>query len=94
MWQNKKISRPGIGARCGKAGGGCPGMPGRGVLRLILLFISLLVDGSSIRILIHVGFAIIFPGAALDAPHRNKKNPRPGDRDGDAEVTISRAYSR
>lgn len=35
-----------------------------------------------LTILIHAYSAIVFPGAALDAPHRNKKNPRSGNRSG------------
>ena len=33
-------------------------------------------------ILIHADSATIFPGAALDAPHNGKKNPRSGNRSG------------
>ena len=59
---------------------GLPRRPGRGVLRLILFLISLLVDGSSIRILIHADSATIFPGAARIAAQKQEKSPsrRPG----------------
>ena len=39
-------------------------------------------DCRSVGILIHAGFAAIFPGTARIAVPWHGKNPRPGDRDG------------
>lgn len=81
--RNRKNPRPGDrdgGARQSRRG--LPRYVGAGICGATAIVLI-------VPILIHADLAMIFPGAAPDAPHNGKKNPRPGDRDGGVLKLIS-----
>lgn len=90
IWQNKKISRPGIGAGCA----GTDLTTSEVIVWVILIHADLAtIFPGAAPILIHAYSAIVPPGAARIAAQKQEKSPLRRPERGVLGLAISRTYN-